>query len=239
VTDEDRDLLHRVLERESAQAEAGKPTTESLASPPLDLAQFEGHSPAPWRVVDGFVADHLRKALIAKQIQDARYYAVARVEAFAGDWNVDPSAPADACLIAAAPDLLAEVKRLREVNAYLEKKAELADELHDQAVEALQAATGTPPGHYTLDDLAKVLAHQRDEALAEVERLTDAVAARDKTVLNILDKRGGLEEALRRLVKHGEGCISEPDCGSCKWCDAVSALAKYAPESKPSEGGEE
>lgn len=35
-----------------------------------------------------------------------------------------------------------------------------------------------------------------------------------------------LRAALERLVEHGEGCISEPDCGSCKWCDAVAALAK-------------
>lgn len=40
-------------------------------------------------------------------------------------------------------------------------------------------------------------------------------------------QRDELGAALRELVRWGSGCISEPDCGDCRWCNAGRALASY------------
>lgn len=40
-------------------------------------------------------------------------------------------------------------------------------------------------------------------------------------------QRDELGAALREVVRWGSGCISEPDCGDCRWCNASRALASY------------
>jgi hypothetical protein len=72
---------------------------------------------------------------------------------------------------------------------------------------------------------ARYIAALRNAApalLAELDRLREAVE--------------GQRKALRGLVNHSAGCVTEPPCGDCGYCRAVAALPTPPLEQEPSNG---
>lgn len=61
----------------------------------------------------------------------------------------------------------------------------------------------------------------------ELQRLFNAVIAdiraHDEAAFRERERR--LREALSGIVEHDSGCVTEPPCGRCGYCDAVAALA--------------
>src|SRR3990167_6824621 len=78
-------------------------------SKPLDLAQFEGYTPGPWRWMKG---EHYYRLHQFKPGEKTNAV-LARVECVAGRTRCDPSI-SDQELLAAAPALLAECRAQRE-----------------------------------------------------------------------------------------------------------------------------
>ena len=78
----------------------------------MNTEQFDGHTPGPWDAE--CVSDEVRAYDILIWADDSVRYFVT-LEEDADRRVIEP----DARLIAAAPDLLAEVKRLRRLNDYL------------------------------------------------------------------------------------------------------------------------
>ena len=92
----------------------------------LDLAQFAGHTPGPWHVGE---VQHAR--FPTYQVLDKKNEYVAIVDIYARS-----GADKDARLIAAAPTLLAESKRLREELKYAYRcYKEQVDDKHRIATE--------------------------------------------------------------------------------------------------------
>lgn len=85
-------------------------------TPPLDLAQFDGHTPGPWHTHDG-----ARMPVVVRS-DDERTV----VMCYDHDGQDEE---ANAALIAAAPSLLAECRRLRAREAALVAALKTHDEL--------------------------------------------------------------------------------------------------------------
>ena len=103
----------------------------------LDLSQFDGHTPGPWGVDDDQGITE----------PSGGYVGSVRLNSYC-DLSVDP----DARLIAAAPDLLAELKELRSYKAEMEgrlntlrkwEKDRQLTEVHPQAKVALMIMEDT------------------------------------------------------------------------------------------------
>ena len=82
----------------------------------LDLAQFEGHTPGPWKIGETMPAGN-------RYIETSAGYVVAKIS---GLLAYKKAQPINAALIAAAPALLAECRRQREEIARLREALEEA-----------------------------------------------------------------------------------------------------------------
>lgn len=134
-----------------------------LPREPVDLARFEGHTPGPWSLphfADSKPLPEISPALFGSRSRcecgyvfgnDDRHGAVATVH-YKNDNNPSDENPprheavVNGRLIAAAPDLLAEVIRLRAALAaeravVIEECAKVCDELHKLAVLMADKAT--------------------------------------------------------------------------------------------------
>lgn len=78
------------------------------------------------------------------------------------------------------------------------------------------------PHAYTEPDAPWV--HETDVAALQALLDESLRAPGWQSVKRLAADNARLRAALEQLVKYGEGCISEPDCGSCRWCDAREAL---------------
>ena len=87
-------------------------------SAPLDLAQFEGCTPGPWTLlISDYDEDGLNYAEVERQ--SPRPYQAAqgicKIHGWGAAYSRDAEQKANAALIAAAPALLAECQRQREL----------------------------------------------------------------------------------------------------------------------------
>lgn len=66
----------------------------------------------------------------------------------------------------------------------------------------------------------------RDDAAATLSRMAGdhPIVYRAETTLALLDYVGELEGHVAGLLRLVGGCITEPACGRCTWCDARSTL---------------
>lgn len=98
-------------------------------SPELDLAQFEGFTPGPWRHGSGNISNTIEAYSGRKVFDgDTGFRSVATYQACEATHqhkNEEANAAANARLIAAAPALLSEVKRLRSENERMRQAAKL------------------------------------------------------------------------------------------------------------------
>lgn len=142
---------------EALRAAAGG---DVMATDPLDLEQFEGATPGPWHITERFNEPYGYTPTVrvnAERDMSVPEGTVCKV------WGAEHDAEANARLIAAAPALLAEVRRLREQYelaeddnvAYRERNALYSEQNQGLEAEvarlraALEKIAGAPTGEST------------------------------------------------------------------------------------------
>lgn len=128
-----------------------------MTSKPLDLSQFDNHTPSPWEwklnTVTNLKGETLTYPNTGKPLQNGYTLSgVIQTDLHDGTpWSPDRIDQANARLIAAAPDLLAEVKELRAYRDKMEERMEVLrkwerdrqlTEVHPQAKVALMIMEG-------------------------------------------------------------------------------------------------
>ena len=172
----------------------------------LDLDALAGHTPGPWSILPA--KDTGGGPLVGWSLQSERcYLCIIRHED-------GQATAADAALIAAAPELLAECRRLR---AEVAKVSERHQETLCQLRNSNAVATGLRDQVATLDDSASTLARQglkaKDAlaALREAGRATELAIRLEMTSVGALGSRKKawepLVDALRAALDgpHGRG----------------------------------
>lgn len=127
-----------------------------MGTKPLDLAQFEGHTPGPWEASRRDDKEGNWIDSVVGQAVNNGGYRVARME------RPDCCGFVDACLIAAAPELLDECKRLRAVNAELRAALERTASFlrGEQLADALMNEGDITLGEYISAAIAKAKGEQ-------------------------------------------------------------------------------
>lgn len=110
------------------------PTNHQAPAPPLDLAQFVDFTPGPWTLlISDYDEDGLDYAEVERQ--SPRPYQAAqgicKIHGWGAAYSRDAEQKANAALIAAAPDLLAECQRQR---AEIERLQAAANERRDKSI---------------------------------------------------------------------------------------------------------
>lgn len=93
---------------------------------------------------------------------------------------------------------------------------------------AVQLADALEKAERELSDRTAQLEAANDETARWIERTANhkrVLARTEQQLTASRERERRLREALRGIVEHDSGCVTEPPCGRCGYCDAVAALA--------------